>query len=693
MLQTFFNPSSVALVGASPNADKLSYDILKNLIDSGYKGKIYPINPKYPAILDLPAFASISQLPEVADLAIIAIPSSAVVAILEECGQKGIKNIVIITAGFKEAGEEGAQREEQVKAIGKQYGMRILGPNCLGYINTIMPINASFAQTTPNRGNIAFLSQSGALGTAVIDMARAQQLGFAYFVSMGNKADITEMELLEFWGNDPEVKVIMAYVENIDDGAAFMDVARRVSKKKPVLLIKAGKSEEGMAAASSHTGALAGGKEAYAAAFSQSGVIEVNGLQDLFDFAKAFSYQPLPTGSRVAVVTNAGGPGVLTTDYISDYNLELAELEPATKELLKGSCPSCANVTNPIDILGDARADRYSLALAAAAKDSTVDAIIVVLTPQKMTEIKETVEAIGVVGKTTTKPILLSFLGEYEIEKYYEEYRKYSLPQFSNPIQPVRAIAQMVQYQAWQQRPLPVLSSQTTTTQAHDFINDILKKPVLTEVDCRRILQLYGFRPNSMQFVTSGDEVKTAAASGAISFPAALKVVSPEVVHKSDVGGVKVNIRDTQALVEAIETMQQKVSAAMPHARIEGYLVGGMTTGSQVIVGMKRDPQFGPLIMFGMGGVYAEIFRDVTFRVAPFDKEEALAMITESKVYQMLAGARGGEVCDIDSLVETLLLLSRFALEFPKIQEIDFNPIMVHKQGEGSEIVDARILL
>lgn len=691
MLKNFFNPSSVALIGASTTVGKIGYDVLKNLHDSGFSGKIYPVNPKHQEILGYTTYSHVTNIPEPVDLAIIVIPASSVVEVLEECGKKGVKNIIIISAGFKEIGAVGEARERDIKTVGKKYNLRILGPNCLGYINTLLPINASFAQAAPRHGNIAFFSQSGALGTAVIDMARARRLGFAYFVSIGNKVDISEMDLLRYWATDPAIKVILAYIENIEQGQEFIKVARTVTKEKPVIVLKAGKTEKGQRAVSSHTGALAGSTQAYSAAFTQSGVIEVDGVQDLFDFAEAFSYQPLPAHNRVAVITNAGGPGILITDLLPDNQLILADFSEQTKEALQSYLPPAASCINPVDILGDARADRYAYALAQVLNDPNVDAVIVVLTPQKMTEIEATTEQIGVLSKKTAKPIILCFLGEQEIEKHFLLYQKYALPLYEFPDQAVRVLSKMLLYQIWQSA--PCVSEQKSVNQKslhHQEIGKILHKSQLTEVDCRHVLDLYGCTTNDMFFVLDKSHASKTAEN--LQYPLALKVVSPQVVHKSEVGGVKVNIPNHQVLLHSIDLIQSTIASRLPEATIDGYLIGQMTTGIQVIMGMKRDPQFGAVLMFGLGGIYAEVFHDVVFRIAPIDYEEALNMIQETKVFTLLKGVRGEEPTDIEAVVNMLVQLSRFSLEFPQIQEIDFNPVMVHRSGEGCEIVDVRML-
>ncbi|MFA6918510.1 MAG: acetate--CoA ligase family protein [Patescibacteria group bacterium] len=694
MLESFFHPKSVAIIGASNKPGKVGNDVMINLAKN-YKGVIYPINPNDEIVEGLNTFATISDAPEVPELAVIVIPSKFVPEVLEECGKAGCKNIVVISAGFKEApGTEGAELEKKLIEIKDKYNLRVLGPNCLGYITTSPAVNASFARSFPKKGGVAFMSQSGALGTAVLDMAQAQQLGLSYFASIGNKMDIDEIDLLEYFSADKKTKAIIAYLENIVDGPKFISTAKRITKKKPVILLKSGKTEKGSQAVSSHTGSLAGSTQAYSAAFKQSGVIEVDDVEDFFDFAKGFSLQQLPQGNRVAIITNAGGPGILVTDLLPKYGLELANLKPDTTECLKGNCPSCANTHNPIDILGDADADRYAIALDAAVHDDNVDCIIVVLTPQKSTQIKETAELIGKVNKKTKKTIIACFMGEKEVVKNYPIFRKYSLPQYNYPMQAVKVLGQMWNYANWKKEKLNEAKENQfeNKTEAIAKAKKILSQSSVTESEAREILEGFDFPLHKAKTVKDAKEAVEFAESSNC-YPLALKVVSPQIIHKSDVGGVKLNIKNAVELEKAIEDMIKKISVNQPEAVIEGFLVGEMISGMEVIVGLKRDPQFGSLIMAGMGGTYTEIFKDITFRVAPITKEDAQKMLQELKIYPLLKGARGAKLSDINALVDLLVKVADFSLLLPQIKEIDFNPIMVREEGKGCVIVDTRFML
>ncbi|MFA5021588.1 MAG: acetate--CoA ligase family protein [Patescibacteria group bacterium] len=689
-LEVFFHPKSVAVIGASAQKGKVGNDVILNLINS-FSGPIYPVNLKDSEIEGLTAYPSILKIKDQVDLAIIVIPSQFVADALIECAKKNCKNVVIISSGFKETGPSGQALEEKILQIAKKFELRILGPNCLGYISNFVAINASFAAQNPLPGNIAFVSQSGALGTAILDKALAQKIGIGYFISIGNKADINEIDLLEYLAAETKVKVIMMYLEEIKDGRQFMKVASRISKKKPIIIFKAGKTEQGQKAVSSHTGSIAGSAKAYNVAFCQSGIIEAEGVDEFFSYAKGFSFQTLPTKNRIAVITNAGGPGIIMTDLIMDSGMQLAKLTSTTMQGIKNKLPAAASVANPIDILGDAKADRYGLALDLAMKDENVDCAIVVLTPQKMTEIDKTAEAISVVDAKTDKTILLCFMGEESIAKHYSIYHKYSLPQFDSPSQTVKVINKMWQYYQWQQKPVvEIKPNDLSKYKEKKEVKAILNKDILTEVDVQKLLSPLNFPFGQTGLIKNEKEAIKVAKK--IGYPLALKVVSPEIIHKSDVGGVKIGIKDDLGLTTALADMAKQLKVKVPQAKIEGYLISEMVKGFEIILGVKQDPQFGPLLMVGAGGIYTEIFKDVAFRLAPINKEQALMMIKELKIYPVLAGARGQKVLDIDALAEVLVKLSDFAYQFPEIKEIDFNPVMLLEKGKGAKIVDARFI-
>jgi acetyltransferase len=690
-LASFFHPKSIAVIGASNHHGKVGFDVMQNLLNN-FAGEIYPINPGEKNIQGRKAYVSVSQLPQAPDLAIIVIPASLVPGVVAQCGQKGCRDIIIISAGFKEAGASGAKLENKLAESKQKFNLRILGPNCLGYISASPAVNASFARSFPAKGKIAFVSQSGALGTAVLDMAQAQQVGLSYFVSMGNKVGLNELDFLKYLKNHTSTKAILLYLESIIDGRKFMEVAGEVSQKKPIIVLKSGKTEKGQKAVSSHTGSLAGSAQAYSTAFSQSGIIEAEDLEDFFNYAEGFAYQPLPEGDRVAIVTNAGGPGILVTDLLPKFGLQLAELSSATKEKLKKKLPPAASSHNPIDVLGDAKADRYALALELTFKDKGVDSVIVVLTPQKMTEIKATAEAIGRLSRRYKKTVILCFLGEAEIVKHYATFKKYSLPQFSFPLQAVKVLGQMWQYQQF--KLLPKVDQSTSKQKLNHGLlrinKRIFSRAIITEEKSRELLFQFDFPLHCAELVKN--PAAAIAAAQKIGYPIALKIVSEQVLHKSDVGGVAINIKNDEALRQAVIDMKQKISKKFPRAKINGFLVGEMVKGFELIVGFKRDEQFGPLIMVGAGGIYAEVFGDVAFGIAPLSLTVARQMLEKLQVYKILAGTRGQKALDTEAVVKILLKLSELALAWPQIKEVDFNPVMVGPKGQGAVIVDIRIM-
>ncbi len=686
-LQKLFSPSIIAVIGASANKGKVGNDVLLNVKNTG-QAVIYPINPKDDFIEGLKAYKSILDTPKIPDLAIIVVPAIIVPKVVEECGQKGCKNIVIISAGFKESGKEGEKLEEEIKELAKKYKLVILGPNCLGYIATNQSVNASFAATYPKKGNVAFLSQSGALGTAILDMAEAQNFGLSYFVSLGNKAGISELELLDYFAEDKKTKVILMYLESITDGLKFIETAKKITKKKPIIVLKSGKTSEGSRAVSSHTGSLAGMSASYSAAFKQAGIIEAEDLIDFFELAKAFSYQNLPQGDKVAIITNAGGPGIMITDWLIKYGLKLAQLSNKTKNSLFKLLPPASNIHNPVDLLGDALADRYQSALDLIIQDKNVDSIIVALTPQKMTQIKETAEIIGKISRQYNKPIILCFMGEKKIIDNYEIFSKYSLPQFNYPLAAVRALSIMRRQYLWQQEKIIKLNSVKIVKS--NKIKQILSKNNLNEEFCRTILIENKFPLHLALAVKNSKEAIKVASK--IGYPLAVKVISQQIIHKSDVGGVKVGVNNEKQLLEAISQIEKNVKNKNPKAIIDGYLIGEMVSGLQIIAGMKRDPQFGPLIMVGLGGIYTEIFKDVVFRVVPFNLIEANKMIEELKIYPIIYGSRGQKPLDQKALAELLVKLANFSLAYPEISEIDLNPVIVLEKGRGVKIVDVRMM-
>ncbi|MBE2193702.1 MAG: acetate--CoA ligase family protein [Anaerolinea sp.] len=701
MLESFFQPKSVAVIGASANPDKLGYAVLKNALDSGYAGKIYPINPKAGNILGCPAFASVEDIPETPDLAVVVIPYPQVPSALESCGRKGIGSVVIISAGFREAGYEGMKRETEVIQIAKRYGIRVIGPNCLGVIDTFTPLNVTFAAGTPPKGPIAFMSQSGALGTAILDWSLAgSRIGFSKFVSLGNKADISEIDLMLAWADDPHTRVILAYSEGLPDGQAFMRTARQVSRKKPIIVVKSGVTQAGSRAVSSHTGSLAGSEQAYAAAFKQAGVLRAETMQDLFDYALGFAYQPLLKGDRVAIVTNAGGPGILCTDALERAGLSLTRFESATTTALQEFLPDAASAANPVDVLGDALADRYHFALEKVASDPNVDGIIVIVTPQAMTEIEATAKAIGEtakqIGAARDIPILSCIMGEYRVSEAVDKLAAdYGVPNYPFPERAASAFAAMRDYRVLRDHPDP---KPTRFEVDNDHVRAVIRKVredgrvSIGDSESREILSAYKLRIPQAKLAATADEA--VAFADQIGYPVVLKIASPDILHKTDVGGVKVNLTNANDVRDAFDLIVYRAGRYVPGAVIWGCLVQEMLPkGMEILVGMNRDPQFGPLVTFGLGGIYVEVLKDVTFRVAPFDQTQANEMLGEIRSHHLLDGVRGAPPADKAAIIETLLKISQLVTDFPEIVELDINPLLVYDQGRGAVSLDMRLVL
>ncbi len=695
MLDTFFNPQSVAIIGASRDPEKLGYAVLANLKGGGYPGRLYPINPKADEILGLKAYPSVLDVSDAVDLAVIVIPYRFVPAALEQCGQKGIPSVVVITAGFREAGREGLEREMELIEIAHKYKLRLIGPNCLGVIDTATPLNATFAIGMPPGGPIAFMSQSGALGTAVLDMAMAGRIGFSKFASLGNKADVSEIDLLEAWGDDPASQVVLIYVEGLPDGQKFIKVARKVTRDKPVVAIKSGVTASGSRAVSSHTGSLAGSEAAYKAAFRQAGVIRATSMEALFDYARAFAYQPLLKDDRIGIVTNAGGPGILATDALEHAGMEITRLSHETSEALTDYLPGAASVVNPVDVLGDALADRYEYAIRLVLADPNVDGLIVIVTPQAMTEIEKTAHVVGQMAQEADKPVLACFMGEARIEAGIEILWQYSVPNYPFPERVAGALAAMSAYRRERERPIfEVQPCDVCIPRVRELFDRVRAdgRVSIGDAEAWAVLESYGFTvPRSRLAKTPEKAIEIAEEIG---YPVVLKVASPDILHKTDVGGVKLGLRSPDDVRDAFDLIVYRAGRYVPDARIWGCQVQQMVSGGrEVLVGMSRDPQFGPLVAFGLGGIYVEALKDVAFRVAPFSRQEADEMIREIRSYPLLEGIRGEPPADHEAMVDALLRISQLVTDFPEIVELDINPLMVFEEGRGAMAIDMRLVL
>jgi len=695
MLDYFFNPQSVAVIGASREPEKLGYAVLVNIKEGRFSGSLYPVNPRASEILGLKAYPSVLDIPDPVDLAVIVIPYRFVPAVLEQCGQKGVPAVVVITAGFREAGREGLERERELIETARKYNIRLIGPNCLGVIDTSTPLNATFAAGMPPAGPMAFMSQSGALGTAVLDMAMAGRIGFSKFASLGNKADVSEIDLLEAWGDDSDSRVILIYVEGLPDGQRFIDVARVVTRDKPVVAIKSGVTASGSRAVSSHTGSLAGSEAAYKAAFRQAGVIRATSMEALFDYARAFAYQPLLNGDRIGIVTNAGGPGILATDALEHAGMQIARLSPETTQALTEYVPGAASVGNPVDVLGDALGDRYEHAIRLVLDAPDVDGLIVIVTPQAMTEIEQTAHAVGRMAQDADKPVLGCFMGESRIKAGIDVLWQYGVPNYPFPERAAAALAAMSAYRREQERPIfepePCEVCQPPVRELFDRVRSEGRVSI-GDLEAWEVLKAYGFTvPESRLAKTPEEAVEIAEEVG---YPVVMKVASPDILHKTDVGGVKLNLRSAEDVRDAFDLIMYRAGRYMPDARIWGCQVQQMVPGGrEILLGMSRDPQFGPLIAFGLGGIYVEALKDVSFRVAPFGRQEADEMIREIRSYRLLEGVRGEPPADHEAMVDALLRISQLVTDFPEILELDINPLMVFEEGRGAMAIDMRLVL
>jgi len=693
-LENFFNPKSVAIVGASGQKGKVGYEILKNMIDAGYKGKIFPINPKSETIEGLKCYADLAAVGQTPDLVIIIVPAKIVPGIMQQCAQVGVKSVIIITAGFKEVGKAGRELENQIVQIARQAGIRIIGPNCLGLIVPANKLNASFGGNLPAAGAIGYLSQSGALLTAILDMANANDIGFSKLVSIGNKADVDELDVIEALASDEDTKVIAGYLESIANGNQFVREAEEISHDKPILLIKAGATEAGAKAASSHTGSLAGAEAAYESAFERAGIIRCGSIGQQFDYAQAFANQPLPAGPSVAVITNAGGPGIMAADAIEQQGLTFARLTNKTIEKLSSGLPAAANLYNPVDVLGDALADRYEFALDAVLDDPHVDTVLILLTPQAMTEPAATAEAIvRIARKKPQKPVLTCFLGADKIKQGVRILRQGGIPQIDATERAVETIKVMADYARWRSRPKRVVRLFPVNRRKVENIVERHLRQALREIgetESKDILEAYGFATPKGSIATTAEQA--AGIAEQLGFPVVLKIWSPDILHKSDVGGVQIGLKSVKEVKDAFDLMMYRIPKKLPDADILGVLVQEMCSGGrEVILGMKRDPHFGPLMMFGMGGTMVEVLKDVSFYLAPLTAEEAKQMLVSTKTYQMLKGVRGQEGVDIGAIAEGLQRLSQLVTEFAQIQELDINPYVVGPEGTIPIAVDARI--
>ena len=700
-LDRIFNPKVVAVIGASDEEGTVGYALMRNFKDLGYEGKVYPVNIKKEEVLGLKAYPTIEQVPETVDLAIIATPARTVPDIVEQCGRSGVKGLIIISAGFKEIGEEGKALENKITELKKKYSLRIIGPNCLGVIRPSVKMNATFINKMPKPGNIAFISQSGALGSAILDYALHENIGFSNFVSIGSMIDVDFGDLIDYFGTDPKTRSILMYIEGLTDARKFMSAARHFARTKPIILVKAGKFKESAKAAASHTGSLTGEDNVYDAAFKRAGIVRVDEIADLFNAAEVLGMQPLPKGPNLAIITNAGGPGVMATDAIIAQGGKVAELSPKTMEALDAVLPHFWSHGNPIDILGDAHADRYKATLEVCLKDENVDGILVIYTHQAVAEPINIAQTIADYVKSQpyqTKTILTSFIGYGAVEEANRIFNANSIPTFTTPEQATKTYLYMYQYKRnlellyetpeeipidvmAPKRPLMVILRNAATE----------NRELLTEAEAKRFLKYYNFPVVKTEVAQTADEAVRLAQQ--IGYPVVLKILSPQIVHKTEAGGVILDLNSESEVRDAFNHIMQRAKEYDPQAEIQGVTVQQMIKkkGYEIIIGAKRDSLFGPVILFGMGGVGVELFKDFALGIPPLNQTLVRRMMEETKVYQLLKGYRNVPPANIKLLEEIMVLFSQMLVDFPQLKEVDINPLFIDE--EEAFAFDARIVL
>jgi acetyl coenzyme A synthetase (ADP forming)-like protein len=709
-LDSIFSPDAVAVVGASNTPGKVGHDIFSNILKGGYTGTLYPVNPNTKSVSCVKSFASIGEIPDEVDLAIVILPPKAALESVKEAVKSGVKGIVIVSAGFREIGGEGLDIENRIVAVCREAGVRLVGPNCLGVINPLpsVRLNASFSARMPAPGKISFISQSGALCTAVLDFAADRDFGFSKFISIGNKADVDELDLLEYLHHDIDTDVIMMYLEELRRGPEFIQTVKEITsgrRRTPVLAVKSGRTSAGARAAASHTGALAGSEAVYDSIFEQSRIIRANSISELFDFASAFTYKAesplgkvsrkLAEGNRVAIITNAGGPGIVATDMTISSGLELARFSEETVQALSKCLPATANLNNPVDVIGDATQDRYENALSAVIKDEGVDGALVIVTPQSMTNVLGIAKAIVQVARGSRKPMFCCFMGVVDVSEGVRFLQEQGYPVFRFPEDAAKAFAALHKYSGWlRQKPLEPFVHDHDRERAQMIIWNCLGegKTHLGEWGGLELLKCYGF--SVLPTELAGTSREAADIAQRIGFPVVLKVVSEQILHKSDAGGVVVGLKSAPDVEKAFDRIVEGARSFDPRAVVEGVLVQKMADpGEEVILGMNRYPVFGPLLMVGMGGIFVEVFQDVRFCLAPVGRDEAVEMIRGIKGHKLLQGFRGRPKADVRAIEQLIVSLSDMAINHPEIMEMDINPLLVHEEGKGATVADCRIIL
>ncbi len=696
-LDPIFKPRSIAVVGASRTPGAIGHTVVKNILDSGYRGKVYPVNPKADEILGLKCYKSVLDIPDEVDLAVITVPARICPAVIEECGKKGVKGAAVIASGFSEVGKEGAELERKIVEIARSYGMRILGPNIVGIMNNPLKCNASFGPYLPYPGKIAMISQSGALVIAMDARTYVDKVGMSHLISIGNMADLDFSDLIEYFAGDEDTTCISLYVEGIKDGRKFIETCRKVISTRPIVALKAGISERGAVAAASHTGSLAGSAKIYRAAFRQAGVVWAYNLNDLFNRSLALSLQPPMRGDNLLVITNGGGVGVLATDAAERYGVPLKDAPEELKAEMRKAMPEFGSPKNPVDLTGMAGAEWYRSSVEAALRHEWVDGLVVLYCETAMTDPVEIAKAIYEAKQAAgvNKPVTVSFVGGEAALKGGEWLQTHGIPFYRSPDEAVSAMGALREYGRYVET-LREGAFTPFTDVDRERVREILEgaradgRKALLEPEAKEVFRAYGIRVPPGRMATTEDEAVRIAEE--VGYPVVLKIVSPQIIHKSDAGGVKVDIRSADEVREKFREIMENARRYDPNADLKGVYVQHMAPwGTETIIGTVRDPQFGPTIMFGLGGIFVEVLKDVTFRVAPVSPDEALEMTAEINGADILRGARGEKPKDVKAIAETIARLSQLVTDFPEIRECDANPVIVYE--DGLSVVDARIIL
>jgi acetate---CoA ligase (ADP-forming) len=702
-LDCILKPRSIAVVGASRRTGSIGRELVHNLIEFDFGGKLFPVNPRADFIHSIKAFPSVSEIPDPVDLAVIVVPREQVPEVVDDCGKKGVKGLVVITAGFAETGEEGRKLEAELRARAQSYGMRMVGPNCMGVINTHPDVHmdATFAPTMPLAGRIGFVSQSGALGVAILNIARQLDIGFSYFISMGNKSDISGNDLLLYWENDAETDLILMYLESFGNPRRFMQIARRISRSKPIVVVKSGRTQAGARAVSSHTGALAarqGLDIATDALLEQCGVIRVNTVQELFDLAMVFSKNPVPRGNRLGILTNAGGPGIMATDTAIGLGMTMGRLSAATEAALRRILPPEAIVANPVDMTPKSDQAKYAECARLMIEDDGIDVLMVIFVPPLLISGQEVVSGVEKVRAQTSKPVVGVIMAPEEFYLELNQKRPGHLAIYQFPESAAQAIAALDRYRRWRERPVgQVREFQVDKASAEKVISEARANghSHLLPADAFRLLECYGIP--AAWWRTGDDLAKLKVQPSILRYPVVLKAIAPDIIHKTEAGAVAVDLRSPEELVETAQKMAAKLAHAAGSGAAQrpvGFLVQEYVRGGrEVIIGMTQDPNYGPLVMFGLGGVYVETLKDVVFRVPPLSDVDAREMIRQIRGFKLLEGVRGEAAVDLDALAEMLQRFSELVEDFPQLAEIEINPFMLFPEAEKFRAVDVRVRL